>query len=289
MTRSARACDGRRDGLEAAIEGEGDATSGDSIVADARPKAGLRRAAGLGLFACAGSIALLAMQALAAGRLELTFDEAYYTLWSRALAFGYLDHPPMVAVLIRASTALFGGSELGVRALSLLLVGALPGADRLHRLAAVPFGRDGRARRPDVDRHAARHGGRGVRDARRAARRVLDAGARGARRALADRQGALAARDRRRARPRAAVEIHRRLFRRRRRPRLPDDAVAAALARLARCPARRSRSPRRSSPRSSSGTPSTAGRPSSSSSAARRRTGSRRTISSNSSSRRSGS
>ena len=66
------------------------------------------------------------MQALAARRLELTFDEAYYTLWSRSLSFGYLDHPPMVAFLIRASTSLFGGSELGVRALSLLVVGAMP-------------------------------------------------------------------------------------------------------------------------------------------------------------------
>ena len=66
------------------------------------------------------------MQALAARRLELSFDEAYYALWSRALAFGYLDHPPMVAFLIRASTTLFGGSELGVRGLSLVLVGALP-------------------------------------------------------------------------------------------------------------------------------------------------------------------
>jgi 4-amino-4-deoxy-L-arabinose transferase-like glycosyltransferase len=101
--------------------------SGNSIVAAAvRTEAGLRRAAWLGLFACAGSIALLALQALAAGRLELTFDEAYYTLWSRSLSFGYLDHPPMVALLIRASTSLFGGSELGVRALSLLVVGAMP-------------------------------------------------------------------------------------------------------------------------------------------------------------------
>ena len=66
------------------------------------------------------------MQAVAAGRLELTFDEAYYTSWSRALSFGYLDHPPMVALLIRASTALFGDSELGVRALSLLCIGAMP-------------------------------------------------------------------------------------------------------------------------------------------------------------------
>src|SRR5271154_4052468 len=97
------------------------------MVAAARTEVGLRRAVWLCLFACAGSIALLALQALAAGRLELTFDEAYYTLWSRSLSFGYLDHPPMVALLIRASTALFGGSELGVRALSLLLVGALPG------------------------------------------------------------------------------------------------------------------------------------------------------------------
>jgi 4-amino-4-deoxy-L-arabinose transferase-like glycosyltransferase len=96
------------------------------MVAPVRTERGLGRAAWLGVCACAASIALLAMQALAAGRLELTFDEAYYTLWSRSLSFGYLDHPPMVALLIRASTALFGGSELGVRALSLLVVGAMP-------------------------------------------------------------------------------------------------------------------------------------------------------------------
>lgn len=96
-----------------------------SIVAEARPNA--RSLAGpLTAFVIGGSIALLALQAVAAQRLELSFDEAYYALWSRSLAFGYLDHPPMVAALIRASTALFGGSELGVRALSLLFVGALP-------------------------------------------------------------------------------------------------------------------------------------------------------------------
>ncbi len=96
------------------------------MAAAARTETGFRRAARLGVYACAASIALLAMQALAAGRLELTFDEAYYTLWSRFLSFGYLDHPPMVALLIRASTSLFGDSELGVRALSLLVVGAMP-------------------------------------------------------------------------------------------------------------------------------------------------------------------
>ena len=105
---------------------EGDEVSGSSRVAATRTETGVSRAASLGLYACAASIGLLAMQALAAGRLELTFDEAYYTLWSRSLSFGYLDHPPMVALVIRASTSLFGGSELGVRALSLLVVGAMP-------------------------------------------------------------------------------------------------------------------------------------------------------------------
>jgi len=115
------------DGLDGGDEGEGDEVSGNSTVAAAaRAEAASRRAACLGLFACVGSIVLFAMQALAAQRLELTFDEAYYTLWSRALSFGYLDHPPMVALLIRASTSLFGGDELGVRALSLLMVGAMP-------------------------------------------------------------------------------------------------------------------------------------------------------------------
>jgi len=96
-----------------------------SIVAEA-PLGAERRAGCLMAWAVFGSIVLLALEAMAARRLELTFDEAYYTLWSRSLAFGYLDHPPMVALLIRASTTLFGGAELGARALSLLLVGALP-------------------------------------------------------------------------------------------------------------------------------------------------------------------
>jgi Dolichyl-phosphate-mannose-protein mannosyltransferase len=100
--------------------------TGNFMVAAARNATDRRRGARLGVYACAVSIALLAMQALAARQLELTFDEAYYTLWSRSLSFGYLDHPPMVALLIRASTSLFGSSELGVRALSLLVVGAMP-------------------------------------------------------------------------------------------------------------------------------------------------------------------
>jgi 4-amino-4-deoxy-L-arabinose transferase-like glycosyltransferase len=45
-------------------------------------------------------------------------DEAYYWVWSRALAAGYLDHPPMVAVWIRVGTMLAGDGALGVRLLA---------------------------------------------------------------------------------------------------------------------------------------------------------------------------
>lgn len=47
--------------------------------------------------------------------LELHFDEAYYWYWSKNLQLAYFDHPPAVAWLIRAGTAIFGASELGVR------------------------------------------------------------------------------------------------------------------------------------------------------------------------------
>ncbi len=56
----------------------------------------------------------------------LAADEAYYWLWGQHLDLGYYDHPPMIAWLIRASTAIVGHSELGVRALCVLLgVGAV--------------------------------------------------------------------------------------------------------------------------------------------------------------------
>lgn len=47
----------------------------------------------------------------------LSTDEAYYWVWSRALAAGFLDHPPMTALWIRAGTALAGETSLGVRLL----------------------------------------------------------------------------------------------------------------------------------------------------------------------------
>ena len=87
------------------------------------------------ILACAGlSLAQFAL----IGRIELTFDEAYYALWSRGLAWGYYDHPPMIAAWIRASTALFGSSDLGARALNALAFAALPLA--IARIAWRLFG-----------------------------------------------------------------------------------------------------------------------------------------------------
>jgi 4-amino-4-deoxy-L-arabinose transferase-like glycosyltransferase len=55
---------------------------------------------------------------------ELAPDEAYYYTWSRNLQWGYYDHPPMVAFLIRVFMAVGGQGEFGVR-LGWVVIGAL--------------------------------------------------------------------------------------------------------------------------------------------------------------------
>lgn len=72
----------------------------------------------------AATLLLIPVRLWLDGRLDLMFDEAYYALWSRNLAWCYLDHPPMVALWIRASTWLFGDSAFGVRALGTLAAAA---------------------------------------------------------------------------------------------------------------------------------------------------------------------
>ncbi len=54
---------------------------------------------------------------MVAATIPLAPDETYYWIWSHALAGGYLDHPPMVALWIRAGTALAGQTALGLRLL----------------------------------------------------------------------------------------------------------------------------------------------------------------------------
>ncbi|MEC8832453.1 MAG: glycosyltransferase family 39 protein, partial [Bacteroidota bacterium] len=54
---------------------------------------------------------------------ELIYDEAYYWYYAQNLAWGYFDHPPMVAFLIKISSFIFDG-ELGVRFMSSVLSAA---------------------------------------------------------------------------------------------------------------------------------------------------------------------
>ncbi|MFO1110029.1 MAG: glycosyltransferase family 39 protein [Bradyrhizobium sp.] len=82
--------------------------------------------------------ALVALRLAAAALTPLTFDEAYYWMWSKSLAGGYYDHPPMVAFVIRAGTAIAGDTELGVRLVSILL--ALPMSFAVWRSAEILFG-----------------------------------------------------------------------------------------------------------------------------------------------------
>ncbi len=63
--------------------------------------------------------ALLILNLAQAYFTELIFDEAYYWHYAQKIAFGYFDHPPMVAWMIKISSFFFDG-ELGVRFVSCL-------------------------------------------------------------------------------------------------------------------------------------------------------------------------
>jgi len=92
----------------------------------------------------AAALVLLTIVRLAlAASLPLAPDEAYYWVWSRALAAGYFDHPPMVALWIRAGTWVVGDTVLGVRLLGPLsaALGSLALWDAANRL--LPGGNAG--------------------------------------------------------------------------------------------------------------------------------------------------
>ncbi len=82
--------------------------------------------------------ALVVLRLVAAAWTPLTFDEAYYWMWSKHLAGGYYDHPPMVAFVIRAGTIIAGDTELGVRLVSILL--GLPMSWAVYQTAGILFG-----------------------------------------------------------------------------------------------------------------------------------------------------
>src|SRR4051812_2179076 len=55
---------------------------------------------------------------------DLEFDEAHYWLWSGRLAPAYFTKGPAIAFVMRASTAIFGSNEFGVRFFSPILAAA---------------------------------------------------------------------------------------------------------------------------------------------------------------------
>ena len=213
-------------------------------------------------------LALVALRLVAAAWTPLTFDEAYYWMWSKHLAGGYYDHPPMVALVIRLGTMIAGDTELGVRLVSILL--ALPMSWAVYRTAAILFGgmARGRDRDPAAQRDADGGGRHPDRHAGCAAAGRLEFRAVFSRQGAGDRTRRVVARGRRRGRRGAAVEIHRAVFR----PGDPDlagqRARTAALADLARGPISAASWRWRCLRRSFSGTPIINGSPSSSRSAA---------------------
>ncbi len=78
-------------------------------------------------------LAWLLLNLAQAGSTGLMDDEAYYWVYSRFPDWGYFDHPPVIALMIRAGYALFS-NELGVRLLVVLTgTGTLMAMDSLMK------------------------------------------------------------------------------------------------------------------------------------------------------------
>lgn len=67
------------------------------------------------------ALAMLGVRLLYAVLLQLAPDEAFYWVWSRHLALGYLDHPPMIAYLMWLGTHTLGSNEVGVRLAAIVM------------------------------------------------------------------------------------------------------------------------------------------------------------------------
>src|SRR6516165_9828208 len=60
-------------------------------------------------------LALTAIRLSLLATTDLEFDEAHYWMWSERLAPAYFSKGPAIAFVIRASTAILGSNEFGVR------------------------------------------------------------------------------------------------------------------------------------------------------------------------------
>ena len=82
-------------------------------------------------------LVLVGVRLACAALTPLSFDESLYWLWSKHIAGGYYDHPPVNPILIRLGTTLFGNTEFGVRVFGVLL--ALPASWAVWRSGSILF------------------------------------------------------------------------------------------------------------------------------------------------------
>ncbi len=71
--------------------------------------------------ALAGLAVLTAFRLALGAWIPLGDDETFYWEWSRHLAPGYVDHPPMIAFLVWAATHIFGSTPFAVHSVGALL------------------------------------------------------------------------------------------------------------------------------------------------------------------------
>ena len=72
-----------------------------------------------------------------AASLPIAGDESLYWMYSKHLAAGYVDHPPMNPMMIRIGTTLFGDTPLGVRFMAMVV--GLPTTWAVWRAANLLF------------------------------------------------------------------------------------------------------------------------------------------------------
>src|ERR1700685_2278702 len=74
--------------------------------------------------AAALAVTLVRVAVLILSPLQLYPDEAQYWWWAQSLSFGYFSKPPLIALIVWLSTAVFGNAEWAIRIASPLLHGA---------------------------------------------------------------------------------------------------------------------------------------------------------------------
>ena len=82
-------------------------------------------------------VVLFGIRLAVAAATPLSSDECLYWIWSKSLAAGYLDHPPVTPILIRLGTGLFGDTSFGVRSIGVFI--SLPATWAVWRSAVILF------------------------------------------------------------------------------------------------------------------------------------------------------